>query len=167
MIESLMMLALATAVLSNVGVGRPKKGPQYVPGQKALCFAPGGGFLASHRAPDAAASIAANNTAPADAPASAASEEDQQQSGSGANDDDGDGPDSPSWASWAPTGSVENERSFSDMNYLKDDKRNCLGEQHLNASMRGWRCRFTIENFPYEVALALWMAPSRRNLGAI
>ena len=27
----------------------------------------------------------------------------------------------------APTGSVENERSFSDIDFLKDDKRNSLG----------------------------------------
>ena len=39
----------------------------------------------------------------------------------------------------APSGSVENERSFSDMIILKDDKRNSLGEQHLNDSMRAWR----------------------------
>jgi len=66
----------------------------------------------------------------------------------------------------APTGSVENERSFSDMNFIKDDRRNSLGEKHLNACMKGWRCRFTLENFPYEVALAIWMASASRKLGA-
>ena len=62
----------------------------------------------------------------------------------------------------APTGSVENERSFSDMNFLKDDKRNSLGEDHLNDSMHGWRCRFGVNDFPYEAALGAWMAHPRR-----
>ena len=58
----------------------------------------------------------------------------------------------------APTGNVENDRSVSDINYLKDDKRNSLGEDHLNDSMRGWRCRFTVNDFPYEAALGAWKA---------
>ena len=66
----------------------------------------------------------------------------------------------------APTGSMENERSFSDMNFIKNDRRNSLGEKHLNACMKGWRCRFTLENIPYEVALAIWMASPRRKLSA-
>lgn len=31
-----------------------------------------------------------------------------------------------------PVGSVENERIFSTMNIVKDELRNCLGENHLN-----------------------------------
>lgn len=62
----------------------------------------------------------------------------------------------------APTGSVENERCFSDMNFLKDDRWNSLGEDHLNDSMRGWRCRFAVNDFPYEAALGVWMAHPRR-----
>ena len=62
----------------------------------------------------------------------------------------------------ALTGSKENERSFSDMNFLKDDKRNSLEEDHLNVCMRGWRCRFSVADFPYDAALGAWHRNPRR-----
>lgn len=48
------------------------------------------------------------------------------------------------------------------MNFLKDDKRNNLGGKHLNDAMRGWRWRFAVADFPYEIALGLEMASPRR-----
>ena len=62
MIDTLPVLAVATAVLFGVGrVGRPPKGPHYVPGQRAVLFGPKGDFLPSRQAPDAAAATAATN----------------------------------------------------------------------------------------------------------
>ena len=61
MIETVLVFAVTAAILFGVGVGRPRKGPQLVPGQRALSFGPSGGFLPSQHAPDAAAALAAIN----------------------------------------------------------------------------------------------------------
>ena len=57
-----------------------------------------------------------------------------------------------------PVGSVENERSFSAMNYLKNDQRNGLEECHLNCCARLKRCKFEMDGviFPFDVALQRW-----------
>ena len=55
-----------------------------------------------------------------------------------------------------PVGSVENERCFSLMNLLKSDLRNRLGEDHLNCCVRVKRCRFGLNDFPFNEALSQW-----------
>lgn len=64
-----------------------------------------------------------------------------------------------------PVGSVENERSFSDVNLLKSSIRNRLDEQHLNACHRVRRCRFGLGDFPYREAVTSWREKcTRRNV---
>ena len=53
-------------------------------------------------------------------------------------------------------GSVENERTFSVMKFIKDDRRNRLGPEHLNCCVRMKRSRFTLDTFPMEAALSVW-----------
>jgi hypothetical protein len=55
-----------------------------------------------------------------------------------------------------PTGSVENERSFSLMNYVKNERRNKLGPEALNAICRIKRSGYTIKDFPYEETIRVW-----------
>ena len=55
-----------------------------------------------------------------------------------------------------PVGSVENERTFSVINFIKDDRRNRLEPEHLNCCLRMKRSRFTLDTFPLEAALSVW-----------
>ena len=68
-----------------------------------------------------------------------------------------------------PIGSVENERVFSMMNFLKDDWRNRMGPELLMRSMRLINALcwikfsgYTVKSFPYEAALAVWNKAKRR-----
>jgi hypothetical protein len=61
-------------------------------------------------------------------------------------------------------GSIEDERMFSAMAYLKSKHRNRLQESHLNVAARFFnQTMFTMETFPYQDALDLWhaAAPTR------
>ena len=60
-------------------------------------------------------------------------------------------------------GSVEEERVFSTLNYIKDERRNRLDERHLNvslvlASQRLW----SLKEFPFERAIKKWAAAKGR-----
>ncbi|OAE33188.1 hypothetical protein AXG93_4773s1620 [Marchantia polymorpha subsp. ruderalis] len=63
-----------------------------------------------------------------------------------------------------PICSVENEHVFSALNYVKNEKRNCLGPKHLNVCVRVGRLSYTMHNFPYLVALAKWEAAQDRRM---
>ena len=63
-----------------------------------------------------------------------------------------------------PTGSVENERSFSDVTLLKSKIRNRMEEEHLNACHRVRRCRFTMGDFPYNAVIASWLSKGDRRM---
>ena len=53
--------------------------------------------------------------------------------------------------------SVEDERLFSAMNFIKNDLRNSLKNPHLTAAVRLFFSRqFTVETFPYMEALKAW-----------
>ncbi|KAJ9533336.1 hypothetical protein QJQ45_026444 [Haematococcus lacustris] len=55
-------------------------------------------------------------------------------------------------------GSVEEERMFSAMAYLKDDTRNRLQECHLNVCARVFSSnQFTLDTFPDERAISKWL----------
>eukprot|EP00983_Pelagomonas_calceolata_P082992 1156058-Pelagomonas_calceolata.AAC.1 len=59
-------------------------------------------------------------------------------------------------------GSVENERMFSAMKYLKSPQRNSLKEQHLTACARDWKSKeFSIASFPYPAAIGKWLDASK------
>ena len=51
-----------------------------------------------------------------------------------------------------PTGSVANERKFSDMNNIKTPARNRLNTPHLNVCMRIFNSSFSHYDFPFEAA---------------
>ena len=55
-----------------------------------------------------------------------------------------------------PTGSVENEGSFSLMNYVNNERRNRMGPEVLNAICRIKRSGYTIKVFPYEETIRVW-----------
>ena len=60
-------------------------------------------------------------------------------------------------------GSVEEERLFSKLAFIKNDRRNRLEEEHLNvcltlATQRMWE----FEQFPFERAIAKWSAAKQR-----
>ncbi|PNH02016.1 hypothetical protein TSOC_012035 [Tetrabaena socialis] len=54
-------------------------------------------------------------------------------------------------------GSVEAERAFSTMSYIKNKQRNHLKQPHLSACVRlkGQDC-YSVSNFPYAAALQHW-----------
>ncbi|KAJ9522872.1 hypothetical protein QJQ45_023657 [Haematococcus lacustris] len=55
-------------------------------------------------------------------------------------------------------GSVEEERSFSAMNFIKDERRNRLGA-NLSSTLRVYLDKtFTLKTFPYKEAIDYWMA---------
>lgn len=55
-------------------------------------------------------------------------------------------------------GSVEEERMFSAMAYLKDDTRNRLQECHLNVCARVFSSKhFELDTFPFERAISKWL----------
>ena len=67
-----------------------------------------------------------------------------------------------------PVGSIENERAFSAMNYLKSSVRNSLQEPHLNACMRIFRSKYTFQAFPMDSVLHEFLgAKDRRMLTAV
>lgn len=59
-------------------------------------------------------------------------------------------------------GSVENERTFSCMNFTKSAARNRLDAEHLNVCIRADKCRWGIEDFPYKLALGVWLDRVKR-----
>lgn len=64
-----------------------------------------------------------------------------------------------------PSGSVDNERGFSIMNLLKNNLRNRLGTDHLNASTRNLRSSYTYLTFPYDKIYTEFVArKERRNM---
>jgi hypothetical protein len=64
-------------------------------------------------------------------------------------------------------GDVPAERLFSCMNFMKCDRRNRLGEMHLNTTVRLFTSRYKIDGFPYEKALDIFLSGKpRRGLTA-
>jgi hypothetical protein len=63
-----------------------------------------------------------------------------------------------------PVTSVENERQFSLMNLLKDEKRNRLGSRVLNCLTRIKRSPYQVKTFPYEALLKEWLKAGRYNV---
>ena len=62
-------------------------------------------------------------------------------------------------------GSVEEERMFSAMKYLKNLYRNRLGEAHLTICARAFHHpRITISNFPYQEAIQFWLEQVDRRM---
>ena len=60
-------------------------------------------------------------------------------------------------------GSVEDERVFSSMKYLKNPQRSSLQEQHLTACARGFRHdRFSLASFPYGEAIGHWLDGAKK-----
>jgi len=55
-----------------------------------------------------------------------------------------------------PVSSVPAERLFSSMNYIKNNRRNRLGELHLNTMVRLFLSRYEINGFPYGKALDIF-----------
>ena len=60
-----------------------------------------------------------------------------------------------------PIGSVENERQFSNMNFMYA-RRNGLKEQHLNACCRVRRCPYNQKNFPVHRTYDIWASAKTR-----
>jgi hypothetical protein len=60
-----------------------------------------------------------------------------------------------------PVTSVENERSFSLMNLLKDEKRNRMGSELLNCLSRIKSSSYSTNSFPYEALLQVWLKSGR------
>ena len=70
--------------------------------------------------------------------------------------------------SWKLPGSVEEERTFSAMAYLKNKHRNRLKTRHLNVAARLFKLpRSALRTFNFERALELWAAgaPKRGRYG--
>jgi hypothetical protein len=61
-----------------------------------------------------------------------------------------------------PVSSVPAERLFSCMNSIKCDRRNRLGEMHLNTAVRLFTSRYKIDGFPYEKALDIFLSGKHR-----
>eukprot|EP00899_Mesostigma_viride_P018721 jgi/Mesvir1/26850/Mv25912-RA.1 len=67
-----------------------------------------------------------------------------------------------------PLTSVENERRFSHMNFIKSDIRNRLLERHLNVAVRIFACSSSYEDMPIQAAYAVWSAEKgRRATGSV
>ena len=67
-----------------------------------------------------------------------------------------------------PIGSVETERTFSAMNYLKNNLRSSLKEPHLNACVRAFCSGHKLATFPLDAVLQEFLvAKSRRMLDAV
>ena len=79
----------------------------------------------------------------------------------------------PEWMKFAEVvlvmvpGSVEDERMFSAMKYLKNPQRNRLKEQHLTTCARGFKCKESIQSFPFPSAIGKWLdaCPKRGRYG--
>ena len=65
-------------------------------------------------------------------------------------------------------GSVEDERRFSNLKWLKNELRNHLGEEHCELVVRMFvQYAYNMKTFPYESVLASWVAAkSRRGVGS-
>ena len=62
-------------------------------------------------------------------------------------------------------GSVEEERMFSAMKYLKNVYRNRLLEVHLTMCARAFHHpRVTLSNFPYKHAIRFWLEQKERRM---
>jgi len=62
-------------------------------------------------------------------------------------------------------GSVEEERMFSAMKYLKNQYRNRLLEVHLTICARAFHHhRVTLANFPYKQAIRFWLEQKARRM---
>lgn len=62
-------------------------------------------------------------------------------------------------------GSLEDERCYSSLAFLKNKLRNCLNE-HLQLVVGMYSQKiFTLENFPYEEAFEEWMSAVDRRYG--
>jgi hypothetical protein len=56
-------------------------------------------------------------------------------------------------------GSVEDERKFSTLKYIRNPQRNRLQAQHLMCCARGFKSSaFSVEDFPYPEAILEWLA---------
>jgi hypothetical protein len=65
-----------------------------------------------------------------------------------------------------PIGSVDNERTFSAMKYIKSAIRNRLVGVHLNSCVRLFvQDSFEVHTFPYEKAYDFWLKPHRGKRG--
>ena len=62
-----------------------------------------------------------------------------------------------------PVGSVENERIFSTMNIVKDELRNCLGENQLNVCVRMFRSHHNHKSFPVREAMKKFLVAKKRS----
>ena len=60
-------------------------------------------------------------------------------------------------------GSVEEERMFSAMKYIKNPQRNSLQQKHLTQCARAFHHpRVTLRNFPYKEAIRAWLEQKER-----
>ena len=59
-------------------------------------------------------------------------------------------------------GSVQNERTLSVMNYIKNDHRNKLAPLHLNSCVRLNKWRWSLASFPIDLAVTAWYAAKGR-----
>ena len=69
----------------------------------------------------------------------------------------------PEWARLAEmamvmvAGSVEDERTFSGLNFIHSDQRSCLVNPHLTDSLRMFLCKtWDVGTFPYNQAMLHW-----------
>ncbi len=59
-------------------------------------------------------------------------------------------------------GSVEDERMFSAMKYLRNPRCNRLQQQHLTCCARGFKSEFSVESFPCSAAIGEWLSVKKR-----
>jgi len=53
--------------------------------------------------------------------------------------------------------SVEDERMFSTMKYLRNPQRSMLKQEHLTACARGFKSKLSVGSFPYPQAIGAWL----------
>jgi len=59
-------------------------------------------------------------------------------------------------------GSVEDERMFSTLKYIRNPQRNRLQAQHLTCCARGYKSSaFGVESFPYPEAILEWISAKK------
>jgi hypothetical protein len=61
-----------------------------------------------------------------------------------------------------PASSAQAERLFSSMNFIKNDHRNRLGEEHLNHTIRLFTSKYDMDDFPFETALEIFLSRKDR-----
>jgi len=60
-------------------------------------------------------------------------------------------------------GSVEDERMFSTLKYIRNPQRNRLQAQHLTCCARGLTSSaFSVQDFPYPEAILEWLSAKKR-----